>query len=359
MRLTTGLHALMTTLSAACAVTSGPIPEATTGLAPARLIHLESLLYATDDASAPTPHVRAGSAIRRWRGRLVVAQDDVSALAEVGEAEASGGRRVAAWLLPADADGARVHAPTKAGKAAKMDLEASVVLPDGRLVVFGSGAKPARERLVVLEGPPGAEVARVVDGHALYAALAGRKDFAGPGLNLEGVVVVGEMLRLFQRGNGAPVDGMARFSAVGDLGLADFVTWLDASPGANAPPRLLSARPVDLGSVAGVPWGFTDAVALPDGRVAFLAGAEASADAVSDGAGFGKRIGLFDDAGRAVLVDILDAGGAPTRLKLEGLELLAQADDGTCTFAVVADMDDPEVPTALGTLVWRPPARGR
>ena len=354
MRLTTRLQALMTTISASCAATPEVSPPVDAVVRAARLLQLEPLIYASNQAGAPTPHVRAGSSVRLWRGQLVVTQDDVSALAEVGEAYLSGIRPLTVRLLPPDSSGASVHPPTKAGKAAKMDLEASVVLPDGRLVVFGSGARPARERLVVLGGPSASEEMRIVDAHALYSSLAARRDFAGVGLNLEGVVAVGGRLRLFQRGNGAPVNGTDRFSATGDLDLAAFVAWLDGPAGTVAVPPLLAVAPVDLGHVSGVPWGFTDAVALTDGRVAFLAGAEASADAVADGALLGTRIGVLDDAGHPVLADILDKDGAPTRLKLEGIELLAQASDGTCTFAVVADMDDPDVPTVLGTLAWNP-----
>ena len=69
----------------------------------------------------------------------------------------------------------------------------------------------------------------------------------------------------------------------------------------------------------GVPFGFTDAVAIDAERVVVLACAEDSACAISDGAVLGCRVGLLDAAGLR-MVDVCDATGERTLLKLEGIE---------------------------------------
>jgi gamma-glutamylaminecyclotransferase len=283
-------------------------------------------------------HVRAGSAVRRWGQRLVVVQDDVHALALLDENSGA----IAPLVLPPGADGRRTFGEALGNKALKLDLEACVVLADGRLVALGSGSTPSRQHLVVVSDD---YAVRVVDGSELYAQLRSRIDFAGSELNLEGAVVSSSALCLFQRGNGAPRDGIEPVNAIGDLDCDAFVHWLDG----GAVPVLARVRQVDLGTVAGVRFGFTDAAALPDGRIAFVAAAENSPDTFRDGEVAGCRFGIID--GHDIYVtDIRDEGGAPIQLKLEGIDWRGEHADGGWEFAVVADMDTPDTPALLATL---------
>ena len=313
-------------------------------LGPPRPLH-----FGSADAGSDLPaHVRAGSGLRRWGGRLVVVQDDVNALALVDERTGA----VTPLLLPAGAEGRRHFSEGRGNKAAKMDLEACAALPDGRLLVLGSGSSPARERLVLVE--PDLAL-RVVEAGPLFAHLRSRPDFAGAELNLEGAVVVGGRLWLFQRGNGRATEGRAPCSAVGELALSALLDFVERGAG---PPTLAAVRRVELGQIGGVPFGFTDATALPDGRVVFLAGAEGSPDVTADGPVLGARLGLLDGE-HVVLCEIVDEHGQPTPLKLEGIDHLGADEDGALRFSVVADMDDPEVPAALATLRWGPTAAGQ
>jgi hypothetical protein len=214
------------------------------------------------------------------------------------------------------------------------------VLPDGRLVAFGSGSTEARQQLVVLD--PACEI-RLVPASALYAGLRAETRFSGSELNVEGALVVGESLRLFQRGNGAPRDGLMPVNAIGNLSLAAFCDWLD---GAGAPPKLDDIVQVDLGAVDGTRFGFTDATLMADGRVAFVACAEDSPDVVRDGENLGARFGILD-GDRVLVADVLDASGARSRLKIEGIE--ARPDDPAC-FDVVIDADQPHEPALIGVL---------
>lgn len=288
-------------------------------------------------------HVRAASAIRRQGDRLVVVQDDVNVLALHRDGV------IAPLLLPPGEGGLRAFGEYRGNKRAKMDLEACAALPDGRLVAFGSGSTDRRDRLVVVEA--GGD-ARIVDAAPIYRAFRAETAFSGSELNVEGALVVGDRVRLFQRGNGAPRGDLAAISATVDLDLAAFVRWLDAAATAT-PPRPIDVVVFDLGAVAGTSLGFTDAALTQDGRVAFLACAEASPDTVRDGEVAGCRFGLIDADGVRTC-DVVDEQGAPSALKLEGLE----STDEPSRFLVVADMDRPHEPALLAKLEIREALRG-
>lgn len=281
--------------------------------------------------------VRAASAVRRWERRHVVIQDDVNALAlGVGALD----QPLEPWLLPRGSDGRRQFDEGLGNKHLKLDLEAATVLPDGRLLLLGSGSSPLREKLVVVE-PHGSTSVR--DGAELYARLRAESAFAGSELNVEGAVVSGATLRLFQRGNGRGSDGGRAVNAVGELALADFLGWLDARAPAPALKRIVR---VDLGDERGVPLGFTDAGLLGDGNVAFLACAERSPDVTRDGEVLVCRLGILSEAS-AKLIDIIDAEGRGCTLKLEGMEAHPGDDE---SFDVVADVDSHDRP-ALGAVL--------
>jgi hypothetical protein len=209
-------------------------------------------------------------------------------------------------------------------------------------VAFGSGAKSVRERLVVWN-PSAAPV--TLDAAALYTEVREAVTRNEQRLNIEGVVACGPRLKLFHRGNDAKRGASTPTSTIAELDLAAFVRWLD---GAAPLPRVASVTDVDLGAVGNVPFGFTDAVAIDAERVVVLACAEDSRSALTDGAVLGARVGLIDERG-VRLVDIHEAGGARTRLKLEGIE---RRPGTQCEFDVVVDVDRPTVPAQLGRLVW-------
>jgi len=281
-------------------------------------------------------HLRGASALVRDGSRLVIVQDDVHVLA-IRDARG----RVSPRLLPPDPTGARTFDDVRGNKLGKLDLEACVRLPDGRILALGSGSHPARERIVIADG---SDAVRVVDAAALYANLRAARSFSGSELNIEGAIVADGFLRLFQRGNGASRDGLEPVTATGDLPLTAFLDWLDR--GAEAPPLERIVR-YALGEVGGVRYGFTDATRLDDGRIAFLASAEDSPDAVRDGAVAGCRFGIID--GEDVrTTGIVDREGRPVALKLEGI---AARPGESGAFDVVVDMDRAEEAARIGALV--------
>jgi hypothetical protein len=286
-------------------------------------------------------HVRAASSIRRQGHRLVILQDDVSALAVLDPATGS----TQPILLPAGPNGARVFDDERGNKKFKLDLEACIVLPDGRLVALGSGSSPHREKIVTVAAAVGA-MAQQLAGSDLYAGLRVHADARGARLNIEGAVVQGHWLRLLQRGNGKR--GREPWNAILDVALEKFVGWLD---GRNPCPPVRRIFEVQLGEVAGVPFGFTDAAVTDDGRVAFLACAEDTEDVLSDGPVMGCRFGWLDAADQnVVMTSVVDGDGQPTHLKLEGIETRAGGDS---VFDVVADMDRGDEPAQIAELVVR------
>jgi hypothetical protein len=301
----------------------------------ATLHDLVPLRYSSGgDRDGLPAHVRAASALRRFENRLVIVQDDVNALA-VRDAVGA----VRPVLLPAHASGRRVFDDTLGNKRDKLDLEACVTLPDGRLVAFGSGSTPQREQLVVWRDPSAAPAMHAAS--ELYRALRAAVTRDAARLNIEGAVVRGGRLELFHRGN----DARSPANAIVEVLCEEFVSWLD---GAAPVPRVASVTAVELGTASGVRFGFTDATALDDERVVILACAEDSACAISDGAVLGCRVGLLDDDGLRT-VDVYDATGERTLLKLEGIE---RREESSSEFDVVADVDRSAVPAQLGRLTW-------
>ncbi len=314
-------------------VTARFTPELRAVLADAR-----PLTYASPVPVADLPaHVRAASAIRRQGARTVIVQDDVNAFA-VLDLPGGATRPV---LLPAGAGGARVFDDVRGNKKRKMDLEACAALPDGRLVAFGSGSSPVRERIAVLD--PQGDGTEVIEPTEMYRCLRALASSRGAALNIEGAAVLGRHLWLAQRGHGrhaaTPWNALIGF---------DLDMLLDVLAARVTIPLVRSIIDIDLGVAAtGIAFGFTDVATTVDGRLAFLACAEDSTDALSDGPVDGCRFGWVDVAGQAIATDVLEADGRPTQSKLEGLEG-RPGDDRA--FDVVADMDRPDLAATISVL---------
>jgi hypothetical protein len=226
----------------------------------------------------------------------------------------------------------------KARKARKPDLETLLRLPafhaytSGALLTLGSGSKQGRRRGALLAlDERGRIVAapRTVDLAAAYERLERE---IGP-LNIEGAVATPTELLLLQRGRKGRPNAIVRY-ALGPV--LDALAHSDALE-AVAPERV---EVVDLGSVAGVALGFTDAVLLADGALAFCAVAEDSDDGYHDGACLGSALGLFGADGRLCWLEAIE--GCP---KVEGVEAIRVP--GAVDFLLVTDADDPGVPASL------------
>jgi len=282
-----------------------------------RVRGMRELVYTTPcapDDDRP-PHVRAASAIAVRGDDVFVIQDDASFIARVR------GDEVTAITLPHDANGRRRFEVGLGNKLDKLDLESAVVIGD-ELWAFGSGSLPVRERICRLRG----DAVTLSDARALYAGV---RAAVGSPLNLEGAAVVGDELWLCHRGNTGPDD---LGPAIARLPLAGVRACLDG----GAVPAITIDR-YDLGEVASIKIGFTDACALGD-RVFFLAAAEASADAIADGEVLAAMLGVIGPDGVRVAPLALDH----LPLKAEGLAVTSPD-----RALIVVDPDDPDAPTRL------------
>jgi hypothetical protein len=306
----------------------------------ARIRSRSALFYArgANEAEDLPAHVRAGSAMAIAGRRIAVVQDDTNAIAILDRDS----RLVEPLLLPRGHEGARQFGEDRKNKKHKLDLEACVYLHDRReLLAFGSGSTPARTQIVRVSNLDGVPVASVHDGSALYRAFNTARDFSGSELNIEGVARVGDRLRFFQRGNGAPRDGWTPIDATADASLAHVLTSLD-HPEATVPLR--DVKRFSLGEIEGVRLTFTDAWSDGDEPVWFLAAAEASPDTYQDGAVVGSAIGWIDGAGDGYWCPIEDERGEAFRDKAEGLALDPEHPERAW---IVVDKDDTSAPCEL------------
>jgi hypothetical protein len=294
-----------------------------------RVVARQALRYdAQLSREVGAPWVRAGSALARFGKRLMMVQDDALWLAWWDDA---GG--LCAQPLPADSAGQRLFDD----KRRKPDFEAAVVL-DERLLVFGSGSLPSRERVAVVDESGDA---RIVEAAALYAALRSEPLLSHRQLNIEGALLDGARLVLYSRGNAASRAADDGFDGSVELDAAELTRYL-AAPQLNAPAlgRLQQYR---LGAVGGVRLTLTDA-ALRDGTRYYVAAAEASADAVADGEVLGASFGVLDEDPRYALIESDD--GSLLRDKVEGLTPASSAHE----WLAITDPDDATRPAELLTL---------
>ncbi len=214
----------------------------------------------------------------------------------------------------------------KARKKQKPDFEALVRvplqtgLPHGALLALGSGSKPNRQLGVLLffhaDGTL-SEKTHTLDFSAMYAA------FPFEDTNIEGALIAGEQLVLMQRGNKKyPQSALV------------YLSLQEALQG-NATATVACYT---LPTIDGVPLGFTDGIALPNGNILFSAVAENTDDSFNDGACAGAALGIINAQGELVQCEWL---AEPH--KIEGIALDAS---GTRLYAVT-DADDPTVPAAL------------
>jgi hypothetical protein len=226
----------------------------------------------------------------------------------------------------------------EARKAAKPDLEALVRLPpfeacpQGALLALASGSRPNRRTGVVLaldEDSRPIGTAFPFDLSPFYLPL----EASCPALNIEGAVVLGTELVLLQRAS-----RMHPGSALIYLPLDEVLRAISSTDIAASEPARL--RIVELGMIEGIPLGFTDGAAVPDGRIVFSAVAEHTEDTYLDGPCIGAAIGIIGTDGQVEALHRLE----PTH-KVEGVHATLHGD--LIRLLMVTDADDADVPGEL------------
>lgn len=294
--------------------------------APVLTVQHERTLWLQGAGDAQARPLCAASGLVLLGQRAFVVADDALDLASFAlDAPTEPGR---AWRL---FDGTLPEEPA-ARKAAKPDAESLLHLPPspehphGALLALGSGSRATRFRgaLVVL-GPDGLPhgAPQPQDLHPWF-------DPWMPGVhepNVEGAFLQGGQLVLLQRRNG-------------HAGTNATVTgpW---PPAAGCEPRVTRW---DLGLLDGVPLGFTDGCALPDGGWLFSAAAEDTDDAYQDGRCTGSVLGRVGPDGAL-------RGQWPLSVtaKVEGVAVQALASGWRVW--MVTDADDPTQAASLLSVV--------
>jgi hypothetical protein len=231
-----------------------------------------------------------------------------------------------------------------ARKAAKRDMEALVQLPrsatypHGALLALGSGSKPQRCTGVVLALDALGAIAGVpiqLNLSLFYAQLALEVGH----VNIESAVVIGDELRLLNRGNKKHSINACVSVKLSNLLLSS----------ASRFPKIGRLEPVELGKINGVQLCFSDAAALPNGGMLFTAAAENTDDSYLDGACAGNAVGILDKHMRLRFIEELD-----TKQKIEGVS--ANLTATKIQLQMVSDADDPAQPaqwlTAEFPLPW-------
>jgi hypothetical protein len=97
---------------------------------------------------------------------------------------------------------------------------------------------------------------------------------------------------------------------------------------------------LNLGMIAGVPFGFTDAAALASGDMVFCAVAEDTQDAYRDGPCIGAAIGIVSHDGQLLSMQQLNRP-----YKVEGISVQEHGD--RLDFLLFTDADDAAIPALL------------
>jgi hypothetical protein len=203
-------------------------------------------------------------------------------------------------------------------KKKKHDIEALVLLPQqNKLLLVPSGSTPARQRGAIM-GQLG-QFENEVSFHHLFSELS--KEFNE--LNIEGGVVIGDELYLFQRGNGPKNQN--------GIIILNLVAFLSNEK------LKFKILPIDLGTLKGINLSFTDAT-VAGTKILFLAVAEDSNSTYFDGEVAGSVLGIMNPRG-----EILCTTPLATSSKPEGL---CYSSSEKC-FYVVTDDDNRELPSSL------------
>ncbi|MDH4984175.1 hypothetical protein QEZ47_01075 [Aminobacter anthyllidis] len=290
----------------------------------------ELTLTAATSAERPL-HLSAASGLVCLDSTMYVIADDELHLGVFSTTDAGPGRLVRLFdgVLPEE---------KAARKRQKPDLEALTLLPafegfhHGALLAVGSGSRPNRRQGVLLGLDPLGRISGAPRSLDLSAMLVPLAD-AFAEVNVEGAVVVGDELCLFQRGNKQHAD-----NAIIRYRLSEVVNVVTGRR-ADALRSVKIGR-FDLGHIDDVPLCFTDAAPLPGGAMVFSAVAEDTDDAFNDGTCVGAAIGVVGNDGRLRFVRRLDRP-----YKIEGIH--AQLAANRIDLLAVTDADDPDVAAAL------------
>lgn len=209
-------------------------------------------------------------------------------------------------------------------KKQKLDLEA-ITQHQGILHLFPSGSKPNRVTRFAVDVKDYSLTRKNNVGN-LYAQLRETLNIAEEDFNIEGVVCHGDTLLLFNRGNG-PNERNGIIKVLDKEG--------DIRP---------TFTPITLPRINGKSAGFTDATVV-NGKIFFLAAAEAGKSVFHDGEIGGSQVGVIDLA--SLTVEKVET--ISSELKFEGITLYRET-PSEYTFLLCDDPDNNENKSSIHQL---------
>ncbi|MGL5837097.1 MAG: DUF6929 family protein [Sphingorhabdus sp.] len=280
-----------------------------------RLTHIRQL-NVTEALASGNAFLTAASGLVRIGDALCIVADDEHHLALFKHEDECPGRLLR--LIPGD-----LPRKKKKRKAVKPDFEILFGLPaeSDLLFALGSGSTEHRMRGALIHLQNAA--IKLLNLRPLFDALAPLV----AEINLEGAVVRGDRLLLFNRGNMANPH-----TCILETALAA-VTGSD-----SAEVKLINKLALPM--VDGVPLTVTDACILDDGRFLLSAVAEVTDDSYRDGAILGAAIIILNADLDVVAVEPME----PV-VKIEGISAYHTAKG--IQLLCVSDADDPDTPSSL------------
>jgi hypothetical protein len=166
-------------------------------------------------------------------------------------------------------------------KSLKPDFEAMEAIGDSLIIVLGSGSKsPDRDvmKIISFGQPPNVKSYATTE---FYRGLRLSPELVGKELNIEGIAFLDGQLFILNRG----VNVVFKF---------DFIEFLAFFEKGSSFPKYQS-QTFELPQIAGVPSGFSGAVALDNPpALIFTASVEATGSAYEDGEILGSFVGVID-----------------------------------------------------------------
>ncbi len=286
-------------------------------------------------------YIVSASGLVRIDNRVVIVADDEFHLAQFDLKSNQPGTWIK--LLPG-----ALASNYKERKKQKPDLETITHIhpgahaADGALLVVPSMSRPNRitgamlrleKNVIVNESPV------PIDFSDIQKKLAESIN----GLNVEGMAIAEKVTKIFHRGSKKKGK-----SVVIELDTKAFLHDLyDTHKPMSA--CIATLREYNLGEIDGVDLEFTDAVSMPDGRIIFLATAEATDDEYKDGASLGSALGIM--AANGDIEQIIRITG---REKFEGIcanyvsiEPSKASTANNLELLLVSDTDNEKIPSNL------------
>jgi hypothetical protein len=286
---------------------------------PMKLTHIRNL-DVTDPLASGHPFLSAASGLVHIGETLYVVGDDEQHLAVFNQNDNGPGHLLR--LLTGD-----LPRKAKKRKKVKPDFEILLRLPSpdegasGLICAMGSGSTPERMRGAIIDLDTSSVT--VLDLQPLFAALAPLV----AEINLEGAVLRGDRLLLFNRGN------------MSNPETCIFETALAAVTG-NEPAQARLVKTLALPLIDDVPLTVTDACSMGDGQYLLSAVAEVTDDSYADGDILGAAIILLNADLDVIAIEPLE----PT-LKIEGISAVRTTTGAE--LLCVSDADDPDTPSSL------------